>query len=212
MPYKLDLDFNRSVVGLDLSAERSGVFTPQLASIELNEEALQHFNRVAAGLVADFRPLSLDQFAGACRRVLRAGAVGVDSPFLRARLRRAAELRAMLADADWPMDEALRRQGQAVVAYFDDPHGLIDNAVPGIGRLDEAMLMDVAMQVLRAELDDYAAFCRERASESARGGGGLQRAQWEDQRRQEHRLEQQLQRVRGSSYGGGGAEAVFRVC
>lgn len=214
MPYKLDLDFNRSVVGLNLSAERSGVFTLDVASIELNEGALQRFNSVATALVPEFTPITMDQFAGACRRALRAAAAGAQSPFIRVRLRRAAELRGALADPAWNMSPELRVRIADLVAYMDDV-GLIANDVPVIGRLDEALLIDVAMDALRAELDDYAAFCRYRDNEAAHSGtaaSAITRAQWQEEREAEFKLEHLLKRTRGSSYGAGGMEQAFRVC
>jgi hypothetical protein len=104
-----------------------------------------------------------------------------------------------------------------IIAYIDDATSLIPNDVPTIGCLDDAILVDIAMDSLRGELDDYADFCRFRWSEAAR----LQvtevetdRERWMAERAQEKRLEQQLRRVRDTNYAGAGgcAGAAFRVC
>jgi hypothetical protein len=217
MPTKLDYDFNHSVARIDLSAERSGVFTPDIAMIDINEGALQRFNEVTALVAPGVKPMSGDQVAGACRRVLRASNKGAQSPFIRVRLRRAAEMRAALADPDWPMEASVHQRVAALVGYMDDPHGLISNDLPVIGRLDEALLVDAAMENLRAELEDYADFCRYRHGEAMRLGvapesAGIDRAQWNEEREQERRLEQQLRHVRASNYTAGTMEHAFRVC
>jgi len=217
MPTRLDFDFNRSVARLDTSAAQSGIFTPEIASIEINGAALVRFNAVAASLAPGIKPMDLEQIAGVCRRVLRAAAKGAQSPFVKVRLRRAAEMRAALADPGWSIEAPACDRVRELVAYMDDPAGLLPNDAPMIGRLDEALLVDMAMDGLRAELDDYADFCRYRQSETLRqgatpDGAGIDRAQWFQEREQERRLEQQLRRVRGSTYASGSIEKAFRVC
>ncbi|MGH8165507.1 MAG: hypothetical protein ACREP1_14355 [Rhodanobacteraceae bacterium] len=106
---------------------------------------------------------------------------------------------------------------QDLVAYFDNPDHLIRAEVPGVDHLDDALLVDIAMEDLRAELDEYAGFCRFRASEAARLGVApmlldIDRARWTVEHAEEVQLERQLHQVRGSNYAGGGAmEALFRV-
>jgi hypothetical protein len=161
--------------------------------------------------------LTMDQLAGVARRVLRVAAAGGESPFIRSRLRRAEEVRALLADAGWSTSEDAGGRMRALVGYIDDPNGLFRDDVPVIGRLDDALLVDIAMDVLRDELDDYAEFRRFRGAEAARLGVAddairVDRAQWQAERDAEVRLEQQLRRVRGASYATGAAERVFRVC
>ncbi len=71
-----DFDFNKSCTNLDMSAARSGIFTPNLTSLELHEHELHRFNDLARRLAPGQQPFTLDQIAGAARRVLRAAAKG----------------------------------------------------------------------------------------------------------------------------------------
>jgi hypothetical protein len=78
-------------------------------------------------------------------------------------------------------------------------------------------LVDVAMNALRNELDEYADFCRFRISEAgsrdvAPSAIKTNRAEWMNERMQERRLEQQLRRVRGQTYTRGTMENKFRIC
>jgi hypothetical protein len=217
MPTTLQIEPQRSVAALDLSPGRSGIFTPGIEAITLSEDDVQRFNALAAKLNEDMPALTMDQLAGVARRVLRVAAAGGESPFIRSRLRRAEEVRVLLADDGWSSGEHAGARMRELVGYIDDPNGLFRDDVPFIGRLDDALLVDIAMDVLRDELDDYAEFRRFRSAEAARLGVAdvairIDRAQWQAERDAELRLEQQLRRVRGANYAASAAERVFRVC
>ena len=212
-----NFDFNRSCTNLDMSAARSGIFTPGISSLELREDALDRFNTVVRKLDPDHAEFSADQVAGAARRVLRAATKGQESTFIKVRMRRAGEVRAALKDSQWDITPSLEVKMRELVDYLDDMHGLIPNDLPIVGLLDDAILVDVAMDALRNELDEYADFCRFRISEAGRcdiavNAVRITRDAWMDERAQERRLEQQLKRVRGASYTRGAMEQKFRIC
>jgi len=214
-----NFDFNRSVTNLDLSAARSGIFTPSITSLELHEDKLRRFNELIQRVAPDQRLFNADQIAGAARRVLRASMKGEDSAFIKVRMRRAGEIRAALEDAQWNIPPKLLGPMRDIVAYIDDDRqALIPNSVPVVGLLDDAILVDAAMERLRGELDDYADFCRYRTAEAASLGVApsevrIERQRWYDDRQQELRLEQQLRRVRGTNYGKlNSGVAGFRIC
>jgi len=217
MPTTLRLEPQRSVAALDLSPARSGIFTPGIEVIQISEDQVQRFNKLSADLNEEMPALTMDQLAGVARRVLRVAAAGGESPFIRSRMRRAEEVRALLGDAGWSSGDDLAGRMRALIAYIDDPNGLFRDDLPVIGRLDDALLVDIAMDVLRDELDDFVEFRRYRHAEAARLGvadtaTGIDRAQWEAERDAELRLEQQLRRVREATYAVKAAERVFRVC
>ncbi|WHZ18828.1 MAG: hypothetical protein OJF55_000977 [Rhodanobacteraceae bacterium] len=211
-------DFNRTVARLDLDAELSGIFTPgAAAALRFNDADLVRFNDCVARVAPGTPALDGPQIAAAARRLSRAVGAGNESRFILTRLRRACEMRALLGDANWSCEPALRERMQAVVGYIDDAPGLIPDDVPAIGGLDDALLVDLAMESLRGELDEYADFCRYRAGEAARlgvvaGKVPLDRAEWSARRQEEILMERQLRRARGGSYAPDeGGAALFRV-
>lgn len=217
MPNRLDFVPERSVARLDLSAAQSGIFTPGIETIDIQDVQVQRFNDLAQSLNAEMPSLSADQLAGVARRVLRTAAMGGDSPFIRSRLRRAAEMRAMRADTAWRLSEDFQHRIGNLLGYVDDPLGLIPDKTPVIGLLDDALLVDIAMDVLRDELDGYAEFRRYLEAEAiARHVPvvdlGISRDEWQIAREDELRLEKQLRQVRGSVYASSAAERIFRVC
>ncbi len=212
-----NFDFNRSCTNLDLSSARSGIFTPGIGSLELKDEALHRFNKLVRTVDPDHDDFTADQIAGAARRVLRAAAKGQDSTFIKVRMRRAGEMRAALKDKQWEISNPIDAKMRDLVAYLGDSNGLIPNDLPIVGLLDDAILVDVAMDALRNELDEYADFCRFRISEAGRldvapDAVDTNREHWMTERTQERRLEQQLRRVRGTSYTRGTMEHKFRIC
>jgi hypothetical protein len=213
-----DFDFNKSCTNLDMSAARSGIFTPNLTPLELHDHELHRFNQLAQRLAPEKPPFTLDQIAGAARRVLRAAAKGEDSTFIKVRMRRAGEMRAAYKDAKWKMASALKADLNGLLDYLDSDTGLIPNHIPTVGLLDDAILVDVAMNKFRTELDEYADFCRFRVAEAAYqdiaiDAVDINRERWFVERQQEQRLEQQLRRVRSSSYAKSeGVERAFRIC
>lgn len=210
-------DFNRTIARLDLDAERSGIFTPGVSAVSFTDTDLRHFNECAARIAPGTPTLDGTQIAGAARRLARAVGEESQARFIRIRMRRAGEIRALLDDAHWACDESLRQRMQELIAYLDGAHRLIPDGVPVIGGLDAALLVDLAMEALRAELDEYADFCRYRHGEAARLGVPPQqletdRAEWETMRGEELRMERQVRRARESRYADGGApEEIFKV-
>ena len=213
-----NFDFTRSVSRINLSAERSGIFTPNLTMLELHEKELARFNRIAQRFAPEQPAFTLDQVAGAARRVLRAAAKGQESVFIKVRMRRGGEIRAACNDKMWKLSPTVDADMRELIGYLDDPTGLIHDSVPVVGLLDDAILVDAAMNKLRAELDDYADFCRFRVAEAARmdvsiAAVDIDRERWQAEREEEIKLEQQLRRVRSSSYARGEtAERGFRIC
>jgi hypothetical protein len=217
MPTRLEPEPQRSIARLDLSPARSGIFTPGMEGIDIQQPEVDRFNALARVLDQAMPALDIDQLAGVARRVLRTAATGGASPFIQSRLRRAAEMRAMAADPQWDLAPDAGRRIADLLAYIDGPAGLFPRDAPAIGRLDAALLVDIALDGLRDELEDYAAFRRYRDAEALSRGlppeaTGIDRATWQRAREDELRLEQQLRRVRGASYRASAAERVFRVC
>ncbi|MCE7950947.1 MAG: hypothetical protein DYH18_07555 [Xanthomonadales bacterium PRO7] len=199
-------DRDRTVPNLDMSPARSGIFTPGIARLELNADNLARFNATLARVNPNVPPCTAEQIAGSARRVLRASAKGVDMPFIRLRLRRAAEIRAAYVDTCWHVPADLYAIMGAIVDYIDDgEHHLISRDMAVIGQLDDALLVDAAMDTLRGELNEYAEFCRFRQAEAARIGLpasalALDREHWRRECDQELLFEQQLRRVRATRY------------
>jgi uncharacterized membrane protein YkvA (DUF1232 family) len=75
---------------------------------------------------------------------------------------------AMMRDDDWELDEQERNPVLSALAYLCDPEDIIPDNIPGIGLLDDAVMIELAFRELRHEIDAYEDFCRYRKSLSPR--------------------------------------------
>jgi hypothetical protein len=208
-------EFNRTCVRLDLDPERSGIFTHDEVVLQFSDDDLRVFNQCAERIAPGTPALGAEQLAAAARRLARMIGQGNESHFIQIRMRRAGEVRAILNDAAWKIDPAVAGRMQDLIGYLDGPVALVPLAQPAIGGLDRALLVDMAMEGLRAELDEYADFCRYRAAEAQRLGVAValvdvDRQRWALERSEEIRLERLVRRG-GSGYARGGQAEVFRV-
>ncbi|MEO0815698.1 MAG: YkvA family protein [Pseudomonadota bacterium] len=82
--------------------------------------------------------------------------------FMENRLDVLRQMIAMLRDADWRLEGEDRKHVLNALTYFADPEDLIPDAIPGIGLLDDAIMIDLAANELRPELDAFEEFCENR--------------------------------------------------
>jgi uncharacterized membrane protein YkvA (DUF1232 family) len=72
---------------------------------------------------------------------------------------------AMLEDRDWALEGEDRRRIQTVMSYFSDTLDVIPDEVPGLGYVDDALMMELILRELREDLDGYRDFCAFRAQQ-----------------------------------------------
>jgi uncharacterized membrane protein YkvA (DUF1232 family) len=89
----------------------------------------------------------------------------------------------LVADATWRPAAELVSKVDLLIGYRRASDDLIPDHLPVVGLLDDAVLVDVALQLLRDELADYEDFCRFRRIAADFAGmseadTGLTRMQW----------------------------------
>lgn len=125
---------------------------------------LARFNALLAQLGRG--PMDVDALATAARRLTRPQADGRPAGWITRRLRRAVTIGLMAADPAWalPADRAIA--ADLVSRYLRDRNDLIPDGLPGIGRLDDALIVDAAWPTLVGEVEDYLDYCRIRRTEA----------------------------------------------
>ena len=78
--------------------------------------------------------------------------------FVQDRIGKLALLVQMLEDQRWRLTGPDRTRVLNVLAYFVDPDDLIPDRIPGLGYLDDAIMVELVLQELRHELDAYQKF------------------------------------------------------
>lgn len=170
-----------------------------VAGAELAGLDVAHFNDVLHEINPDAPHLDADAIASAARWLASLPAAQAEA-MLRARLGRADELGAMLADPDWQVEPAMRVRIGRLLDYIGDTEGLIPDRLPFVGRLDDALLVELAWPALADELDDFRDFLRFREESGHLYGGHPDRDDWLQTRLEEGALWEQLHRVRDRRY------------
>jgi uncharacterized membrane protein YkvA (DUF1232 family) len=137
---------------------------PFKLTIELSSRDLRHFRRELrrareAVSIADDEEI----LAAAADLVATLRAAELPD-FVTQRLGKLEVLHAMLTDADWQLDDAERSPVLAALAYVCDPEDIIPDDIPGIGLLDDAVMIELVFRELRHEIEAYEDFCAFRKS------------------------------------------------
>jgi uncharacterized membrane protein YkvA (DUF1232 family) len=135
--------------------------------LALNARSLHRFHRVAESLQPAVPPPAADAIAAAADDLRQRFAHVRRAPCIRLRLRCLTALRTMAQDMDWALDDEARERIARILVYAADPERLVPDAIPVVGGLDDAVLVELAWPALRCELDDYLDFRRLRAEEAA---------------------------------------------
>ena len=170
-------------------------------SLDLEDEDLEHFRLIMREARKAAAMLAPEDIVSAAEEVLddidRSGAPG----FVRERVEKLRRLIAMLSDLQWrlPHDDAKRVLN--ALAYFAEPEDLIPDHIPGIGFLDDAIMIELVMRELQPEMEAYEDFCEFRAAEHESAGSPVvvSRSDWLDNRREA--LQSRMHKRRRGRYG-----------
>ena len=140
-------------------------------------------------------------------------AVSSEPPdFVHVRIVKLQELIDMLRDVEWRLEGQDRVHILDALAYFVDPNDLIPDHTPGIGYLDDAIMVELVTRELAHEIQAYRDFVVFRAAEQARQGTEnpeIERNDWLETRRQQ--LHSRMRRRRRRGGGGGSKRSPFSL-
>jgi uncharacterized membrane protein YkvA (DUF1232 family) len=132
---------------------------PFKLTIELSDRDLRHFRRELRRAHEAVRIADDDEILAAAADLVETLRKSDLPDFVGARLEQLRTLHAMLTDADWPLADDERSPVIAALAYVCDPEDIIPDDIPGIGLLDDAVMIELVFRELRHELEAYEDFC-----------------------------------------------------
>lgn len=102
----------------------------------------------------------------AAKGVVSAALSSSPPDFVRAGVAKLERFVAMLEDAEWKLEGSHRTRVLSALAYFADANDLIADATPGVGYVDDAIMIELVARDLADDLQNYEEFLTRRAGGS----------------------------------------------
>ncbi len=157
-------------------ADRFRAMTVKI-SLTLSNRDLRFFRAALKRAREAVRHADDEEIVDAIREVIRDIRSQKPLPdFIADRLPRLESLIDMLSDEEWALPARERGQLLGTFVYFGDPEDLIPDDVPGIGYLDDVIMIELLTIDMRHVSDAYEDFCafRARLGKGARNASRLQ--------------------------------------
>lgn len=171
-------------------------------SFELEESDLKHFRLIMREARKAAASIAPEDIVAAAEDLLRIIADNGAPVFVKERLKKLRLMIDMLTDIDWRLPHKEANRVLNALAYFTEPEDLIPDHIPGLGFLDDAIMIELVVRELKHEIEAYEDFraYRDRVSKEKGTKSKTLRADWLEGRRKDLQTRMRRRRKRG---GGG---------
>ena len=141
---------------------------PLRVSFDLADDDLKHFKLIMQEARQAADRFSAEEIIDGAHRLLSEVRTAKVPSFIRDRLESLQTMIEMVTDDEWqlPADEVSHVIN--ALAYFAEAEDLIPDHIPGLGFLDDAIMVELVVRELKHEIDAYRDFCTFRAEEESR--------------------------------------------
>lgn len=169
-------------------------------SFELSDSDLDHFRSMMKLAMDKASELPPEEVLAKARVVCSEMEQANLPDFVKQRLDSLETLITALEDPEWQMPEDEKNEILTSLAYFTEPNDLVPDHIPGLGYVDDAIMIELVIQELSQDLDAYKQFCTYRATEERRRGdqADVNRETWLTGKRAELRSGMRRNRSSGS--------------
>ena len=179
-------------------------------TFELGESDLKHFRTIMREARAAARNLGAEEIIASANELLDEVRSAEAPDFISERLMKLEIMLQMIQDKEWQLPPKEVTRILNALAYFSEPEDLIPDHIPGLGFLDDAIMVELVVRELRHEIEAYEDFCKYRESEETRRrklgkADHVSREEWLKQRRValQQRMRRRRRRDRSSRSGAG---------
>lgn len=184
---------------------------PLEITFTLEEQDLEHFRGIMESAHQRAEALPEAEVVKRAQALLDGMAGNPRAPhFVLSRLAQLRSLIAMLSDEDWQLGDEERTDVISALAYFYDPKDMIDDSLPVLGLLDDAIMIELVAREMQNEIEAYQEFCTYRTREEAKSPGrDISREDWLASKRREL-MDSMRNRMRARERGGRFTRFSFR--
>jgi uncharacterized membrane protein YkvA (DUF1232 family) len=171
-------------------------------TFELDENDLRHFRLIMQQARTTAARIAPEDIVATAEQLL--ASIGPDGApaFVVERLKKLRLLIDMLKDIEWRLPQAEANRVLNALAYFAEPEDLIPDSIPGLGYLDDAIMIELICRELKHEIEAYQDFCdyRTRTRQNSGRDTRVSRDDWLENRRAE--LQSRMRRRKRKERGG----------
>ena len=133
-------------------------------NFELSHADLDHFCEVLKPSHQTANDLSADEIIENTKHLLKQVKRSDARDFIRQAMVKLEVLIAMLKDKSWKMSIEDRQRVLAALSYFSEPSDLIPDDTPGLGFLDDAIMIEIVCRELKHEIQAHGEFIKDCAA------------------------------------------------
>ena len=174
-------------------------------SFELDDNDLKHFRLIMREARKSAAQLAPEEIVAGAEALLGQVYNTRVPQFISERLDKLKIMIQMLKDHEWRLPGAESTRVLNALAYFTEPEDLIPDHIPGVGLLDDAIMVELVVRELQHEIEAYQDFCDYRARQKPKPGikrktSDVTRDQWLEKRRK--KLQSRMRRRKKSAGSG----------
>ena len=133
---------------------------PLKITFTLSDNDLSHFRKHMKAARATASEMGEESIIRAAEGLLQQVSGAKLPDFIAARLEKLEVLVDILRDDRWAVPASDRGRLLSGLAYFSDPDDMIPDSIPGIGYLDDAIMIELIVRELQHDIEGYEDFCK----------------------------------------------------